>query len=206
MILEDFSGHDISEFMQDFFLLIKMGTEVDEMYSEGNNLFYQNKAIFEKYCRLFTQKYAPFSLETFVKGAGKSLKIFLPDQDVVKIFREVAVRIEGLVGVSNLRDLEVPANDREKLARALVAVRDKMYINYNPDSIILEYRKEEDKVELVYDPQTILKNKENSPEFKLCCYYALKGGYDRNIDLQDAAKGFVFHTRPDIHSGRFSGF
>ncbi len=206
MILEDFSGHDISEFIQDFFLLIKMSTEIDEMYSEGNNLFYQNKAIFDRYCRLFTQKYAPFSLKTFVKGSGKSLKIFLPEQDVAKIFREVASTIEGLVGVSNMREPEVSTNDRGKLAKTLAIIRDRIYINYNPDSVILEYRKTEGKVELVYDPQAILRSKENSPEFKLCCYYALKGGYDRNINLQDAAKGFVFHTRPDIHTGRFSGF
>jgi len=206
MILDEFSGHEINEFMNDLFLLLKMCVEVDEMYSEGNNLFYHNKSIFERYCTLFTMKYTSIALKVFSKGSGKSLKIFFPEKDVTKIFKEAASKIDGAIGISNCCDPEVPINDREKFIRALATIRDKIYINYNPDSIILEYKKSENKVELVYDPSAILKNKENSPEFKLCGYYALKGGSDRSINLQEAARGFVFHTHPDMHSGRFSGY
>ncbi len=206
MILESFSGHDINEFLNDFLLLMKMGMEMEQMYSEGNNAFYHNKSIFEKCCTLFTQKYQTFILKPFIQGSGKSVKLFFPDKDVKKIYREACSRIEGLVGVSNTHDQEVPVSSRQQVEMELANVRDKIYINYNPDSIILEYRRKEDMVELVYDPQAILKNKDSSPEFKLCCYYALKGGFDRNVNMQEAAKGFIFHTGFDTHEGRFGAF
>lgn len=206
MILEEFSGHDINEFLQDLLLLLKMSLEVDEMYSEGSNLFYQNRAIFEQCCALFTRKYRTFILKPFVKGSGKPLKIFFLEKDLVKMYKEVGSRVDGLVGISNMREPEVPAQDAKQVAKVLATLRDKLYINYNPDSVILEYKTAEDKAELIYDASAILKNKDVSPEFKFCCYYALKGGYDRAVNMQDAAKGFVFHTRPDMHQGRFSGF
>ena len=121
----------------------------------------------------------------------------------MKMYRDICVKIEGLVGLSNHHDPEVSATDVARVKNVLATLRDKLYVNYNPDSIILELRPD-NIIELVYDPQAILKNRDNSPELKICAYYALKGSYDRNISILNVAKGFAFHTRPDMHSGRFS--
>ncbi len=75
------------------------------------------------------------------------------------------------------------------------SIQDKIYISYlDPESgtsaIAAVLDRNEKMIELIYNPIELIN--ENSAGFKLCAFYALKQGYDKNIEVYGDASTFGF--------------
>ena len=205
-LLDNFSAKDIAVFSRDFTTIIDIAVAMERNFFESNpdfDLFFPR---YKSLIKLFDKKYPGLFLK--LKKTTNQLRLsisFKGEKDIKDVFLSVASKIAGLksIGATYLGAAEVGT---PRFNKELEKVKNKMQISYyDPDlgstSIFLEIDKKSKNVEIRYDPSMITDTKD--PEFKLCCYYALKDGYKKKIDVAKKEEEFAFNDWSEDAKQRF---
>lgn len=181
MLLKDIYPPDAREFRKDFFPLIKAGLTIDEEYGEADlDISYEDALPrLEKYIELFNKKYHGIVARLIRKAYTQRLHIYIKDRSLKDIFLEI---VEGFTGLTNygpgFADKFSISNPKfiDRITKDLYLFFD------NGTTLILRWSASQKMVEICFDLKPALEEKTN--EFKLCAFYALKEGFEKDIDLQ----------------------
>lgn len=194
-LLSGFNSVDIEHFKKDFVQMIKVGAEIDRCYGEAKHDLDTLIPKFEKLTEKFNQKYKGIKIKNKKTIENFKVRLFIKAKDAREFFADSASRIAGLKSVGKTNFNQVDVGEAEKFAKFLDSMQDKIYISYlDPESgtstIAAVLDRNEKMIELIYNPIELMN--ENSAGFKLCAFYALKQGYDKNIEVYDEATTFGF--------------
>lgn len=199
-ILSEFSSADIAHFKKDFLQMVKVGAEIDRYYAEAHKDLDTLIPKYEKLLEKFNKKYKGIRVKPKKTVERFQLRIFVKVRDIKEFFADSASRISGLKAVGRTNFNQVDVSNVEKFAQFLDSILDKVYISYlDPESgtstvsAILD--RKERMIEIVCHPSELLN--ESSAGFRICAYYALKGGFDRNVEVYGDASAFGFFNLLD---------
>jgi hypothetical protein len=194
-VTSQLASSDVKEFRKDFTELMRVYFGIKKEYSRMSKDASKYIKEFGKVVLDFNKKYKGLAVNLRKTTEDIRLGIILNEKSVKDVFLNAASRLEGLrtIGASELAAVKV--EDTDKFTKELDKVGKKMYISYfeqesGSGTIILEQR--EDAVELFYGNGI---ENEKSPEFKLCSYYAVKGGIN-HIDIHDSLSRMGFIDSP----------
>lgn len=189
----DLSGSD--DFYRDFTTLTRAVAGIDRAYQLGRANADTFIPKFRKVLSLFNKKYKDISLALRRTPSSAELRISLiGEQSLQSLFANSASRIRGLSAVGLKKFNEVPVNEQDRLEKTLSRMGKKAYVSYiDPDTaaasnIMIE--KHGKHFLVVCDHRDFLRK--NSPEFRLCAYYALRRPYNRKTDILGPASSFGF--------------
>ncbi len=199
-LLSEFSPADISVFKKDFTQLIKVGAEIDRYYGEAQHDLDTLIPKFEKLTEKFNRKYKGMKIKTKKTIEHYKARLLVKERNIKEFFANSASRISGLNSVGRASFGQIGIEDAEKFARFLDSLLDKIYITYTgqesgTSTIAAALDRSEKMVEITYNSSEIMN--ENSASFKVCAFYALKGGYDRKIEVYGDASAFGFSNLLD---------
>jgi|TARA_B100001971_G_C18074078_1_gene474678 hypothetical protein len=194
-ILSKISQKDINHFGKDFSQVIRVSAEIDRYYAEWKHDLDKYIPKVEKLIQLFNKKYKNIKLKLSKKIDSVNVRILLNENTLKNLFNNCASRIAGLksVGAKNFGAADVA--EPEKIANEIEKIKDKLYLTYYfPEtgihSAFLSKNKNEKMVELHWDKKDSII--EISPDFRICSFYALKGGYNKKIKLAEEGSTFGF--------------
>ncbi|OIO64285.1 hypothetical protein COY28_02985 [Candidatus Woesearchaeota archaeon CG_4_10_14_0_2_um_filter_57_5] len=185
--LQEFDLRDIAVFQEDFLRLLQMAEQLDDAWGAANPLFYRNKEIFDKYARLFTQKYRHIMSMPVYDIQERFFRIFFPGHSLKDVISSVVSRMDGLLAVGLSPFTWVHVQDRQ-FAATVEKMSSRGYCFFSNETIILEWSDKARATELIYSRDSILRT--TSHEFHLCTYYGMHDGFDQSINLKDTAQGF----------------
>jgi len=194
-ILSEFNPSDISQFKKDFTQMVKVGAEIDRYYGEAKHDLDILIPKFEKLTEQFNKKYKGLKIRIKKTLDNFKVRIFVKERDIKEFFANSASKIAGMKSVGRTSFNQIEVSDIEKFAGFLDSLLDKVYISYidldsGTSSIIAILDRKEKMVEIVSNPVEMMNG--NSAGFKICAYYALKGGFDKKIEVYGDASTFGF--------------
>jgi len=194
-LLDSIKEESISEFCKDLKIAIQVSVEIDKQYGEAEVECERNLKKFEPFVKDFNKKYKGIFLKFCLENGKYWLHLFLRVTDLKKIFLEAAVHIDRLKSGGDDTFDTLKLQNQAKLMVELNKVKKKMYLAYEAykhNNVLLKYDEKKKMVELCYSRESILDNE--SPEFMIACFYAIKHGFNERIDLQKYLPKFVFHS------------
>ena len=199
-ILSELNASDIAHFKKDFVQMIKVGAEIDRYYAEAHRDLDRLIPKYEKILGKFNKKYKGIKISVKKTIDVFKVRIFVRVRDIKEFFANSASRISGLKSVGRASFNQVDVSNVEKFAQFLDLILDKIYISYlDPESgtstlaAILDRR--EKMIEIICRASELMN--ESSAGFKVCAFYALKGGFDRKIEVYGDASTFGFFNLLD---------
>ncbi|MBS3097464.1 hypothetical protein J4209_01565 [Candidatus Woesearchaeota archaeon] len=194
-LLDSLNKKDVSEFKKDFIQLIRVAVGMDKYFSGNDKDFDKYLPRYKKLISLFNEKYSRLQLKFVVNfDESRLLILFKGEKSVKDVFLNAASKIVGLKSIGTDGFGEVDVKDSEKFSKKIESAGDCIYLSYyhqeaGSDTIYLEYNKKYKMVELHYDFKGVFNEK--GPEFKLCAFFALSGGF-KKIDFFSEAASFGF--------------
>ncbi|HLD87436.1 MAG TPA: hypothetical protein VJB12_05225 [Candidatus Nanoarchaeia archaeon] len=188
----DMSG--INDFFADFTALIKVAKGIDRYYQLGKPNLDVFVPKYKKTLTLFNKKYTDLSL--LLKRSSSSLHLqvaLLGEESLQALFANSASRIKGLSAIGLKRFDETPIAEQDKVEKALTRMSKRIYVSYaDPESGSSRFMIERHGKGflLICNHKDLLIR--NSPEFRLCAYYALRHPYAKNMDVLSHASSFGF--------------
>ncbi len=188
----DYGG--MQDFHVDFTTLLRAGIGLDRAYGLGR----QNTDIsipkFRKTLTLFNRKYRDLSLLLKRKPSSLDVQIaFLGEESMQTLFASSVSRIKGLSAIGLKGFDEVQISEQDKMEKTLSRMGKRAYITYTDTELgssRLMIERHGKHFLLVCERKNILLR--NSPEFRLCAYYALRHPYNGKVDVMSHAAGFGF--------------
>lgn len=199
-ILSEFSPSDIAHFRKDFTQMMKVGAEIDTYYAEAKR---DLDVLIPKYGKLvdkFNKKYKGVKIKTKKSIDSFKVRLFVKSRAIQEFFAESAAKIPGLKAVGRNNFGQVDVNDADKFAKFLDSMLDRAYLSYmdsesGTSTFIAALDSREKMIEIIASPAEIMN--ENSAAFKVCAYYALRGGFDKKIEIYGDASTFGFSSLLD---------
>ncbi len=200
-IISTLNSKDLNEFKKDFSELMRIRSGISMEYSRlGKDVDkYLNQ--FKNIVDLFNKKYNNLVLRLSQTTEQLQLRIFIKEDNVKNVFVKVASKFNGLkaIGASDFGRAKI--EDADRFSKELDKVKNKLFISYFgqevEDTLFLEQSKD-GIIELHYDEGI---GNEDSPEFKLCSYYAVKDGIGK-IDLYGKLSSIGFVEMPFLSKVR----
>lgn len=200
-ILSEFDASDINNFNRDFTQMVKVGMEIDRYFTESQQ--HDLGEFIKKFSKLaaqFNKKYNGMKIRTKKDIGAFKMALLVNAKGIKEFFAESASRISGLKSIGGGDFNQIDAGDPENLRKFTDSLKEKVFLTYaDPQSgsgtVIAIWDKNEEMVELAYSPEDIFNS--NSATFRLCAFYALKGGYDKKIDIYEEACTFGFSNLLD---------
>ena len=195
-LLDALEKASLRQFEKDFIELARVAFGMDESYGKADESmdFYIPK--YKQLLNLFNRKYPGIKLEAKAGKGVVELHIFLKHKgDVKNLLTDVAVKIAGLRSIGGTGFGAVNVEQADKFSAELNKIKNKLYLSYyghdsGTTTIFIEFNKRKKMFELHYSFDGLKNN--NSPEFKLCAYYALSQGVNKKIDVLSEAAQFGF--------------
>lgn len=194
-IIDSLNKKELNQFEKDFKEFLRVAVGMSKAYKKATGKLKAYMPRYKNLIELFNKKYAGIKFRLLKKTDELDLIILLNEKSVKDLFTNAASKIAGLkfVGLNGFD--EVSLEDTQKFSATTSAIQNQLYLSYyypgkGADTIYLKFDSKEKMVGLTFDFDLI--KDEKSPEFKLCAYYALKGGFDSNIDLYNEAASFGF--------------
>ncbi len=200
-------------FYKDLSAMVRLARYMDKFYerSERNTDDYLEKLIL--LTQVFNQKYKHLNFKVVQKIDHLQMKLLLDSKNLQDAFKE-AVTISGLSSASAHGFKHGKPMDMQTMQAEVAKATHELYLLYMHNemgygSIYLRLNEKEQKVELVYDYETIIN--EPSFEFQLAALYASKE-HDLSIKLENEAltfgfKDFMSNTeRTKLHEKHFPYF
>jgi hypothetical protein len=166
-ILRQFHREDIRIFVQDLFLVFNILAKMD---LDQNNQTDKNISKFRSLMKEWELKYRDVILHFKSDSIECSIKIYFKDT-----FENAAHLIESM--------------NRFKSMSRYTAQLDASFEGDKMDNT-LTLKSESGLLRMIYLKEDMLRA--NSPEFKLCTFYAMKDGFDKSINLQKYSEAFSF--------------
>jgi hypothetical protein len=195
-LLNSFSKSSIDNFASDFFFIMNVTKHIDNQYAQAKKEFISDFAHLKKLLREWNSKYPNLILEPDELDMQLRLKVIIKETDILAV-GEKAIRIGDMVLI-NGKNIPLGKFD----LKDLVGSRPGKLNFINEDNNSLTIAADKEGVKLVYSFKDMLQ--ENSPEFHLCAYYALKQVND--VDLQKYGIYFSFSTEPEEQEGKAVGY
>ncbi len=189
----DYSG--LEAFYLDFSTLLKAHHELDRHYQLGKLSVDTALPKFKKAIAAFNKKYKDLSLSIRRKPSELELQIAcMGDQDLQSFFALSASRIKGISGLGLRAFDEVGVSESDKVERLIQRMQSKLFISYadlETGTSSFMVRKKGKAIVLVCNWKDLLIRQ--SPEFKVCSYYALRQPFQKKINVLNhaAALGFT---------------
>jgi hypothetical protein len=189
-LISELNPIDLNEFKKDFTELMRVYSGISNEYSKLGKDVDKYLEEFKKIINLFNKKYKNINFKLKKTVEELQLKIFFKENSVKDVFVNVASKLNGLKAIGTSDFDQAKTEEADKFSKELDNAKNKLFISYfdkELDTVFLEQYKKE--IELHYGDE--IKN-ENSPEFKLCAYYAVKEGISKiNVYEKLSVMGFV---------------
>ncbi len=194
-VLSGFSAGDIKVFSRDFSQLLRVAHEADKYYGEWRQTMDKYLPKLDKFVNLFNKKYKGINVRV-IKGIDRiNARVLLSESTIKDLFNNCASKIVGLkaLGTKGFGGPEV--NEIEKISSEIEKIKNELYLTYYlPDigmyTVYLSKSKKDKMVELHWDIKESVN--EIGPDFKICAYYALKDGFNKEVKLFDEGGTFGF--------------
>jgi hypothetical protein len=193
-ILSEFGDADVTMFKKDMFQMIKVGSEIDRCFANGEEELDNLILKFEKLADKFNKKYANIKIKP-KKGLEKyDVKVYIRENDLKSFFASSASRVSGIksIGITNYNQVE--ARNSEQFSKFVESLKDHIYISYlgqeGTCNFEVKFQNDDKLAELIYFTDDLLR--ENSAIFKICAFYALKEKFDDSIDIYNEASTLGF--------------
>ena len=200
-IISGLDTKDLNEFKKDFIELIRANSGINKEYSSLGKDIDKYLAQFKQIVDLFNKKYKNLIVRLKQTPEELKLRFFIKDNSVKDVFTKVASRLDGLssIGTNNFDAATIEQTD--KFSKEIDKIKNKIFISYygkeeGSNNLFLEYKNK--MIELHYGDEI---EDERSPNFKLCAYYAIKGGI-KNINIQEKLSAMGFLERPFLDKFR----
>ena len=194
-VLSDYSREDINHFNRDIAQVARIAKEIDRYYGKWHSDINKYIPKYKKFIESFNKKYKGITLKVGIGLEKIETRFLLNEKSIKDVFSNVASRIIGLkaVGVSKFDVVDV--TDSEGFMKEVEKGKDKLHITYyDPElgtrHVFLSCDDKKKMVELHYDNKQIVLD--NSPEFKIACFYALREGYNKKIKIHEEGSTFGF--------------
>ncbi len=197
-LLNEFYEDHINEFSKDLSLLMYIIKQLDHEYANAETEFERDFVYFDKFIKKWNKKYPNLLLKHHENGI--QMKITLTIKDNIKNILVNASKINDLIKINGK---PVPI-DKENLINLMgenFSSLDLVY-NTNGKENSLTFNKVHGGVLFLYESKDMFDK--NSPEFKICCYYALKK--HNNIDIQELGDNFSFDISYEEQEGKGIGY
>lgn len=194
-VLGQFSKQDIAHFKKDIAQLVRVAYWVDRYQGKWQTDMDKYIPKYKKWISSFNKKYKGISINVKVGLEGIETKFLLNEKSIKAVFDNVASKIIGLKAVGVAQFNVVDVTDSDGFMKEIEKGKKQLHITYyDPGlgmrNVFLSYDKKTKKVQLHYDIEQIVLD--NSPEFKIACFYALKDGYDKKIKTYEEGATFGF--------------
>ncbi len=190
-IISELDPKDLNEFKKDFTELIRVYSGINREYSKLGKDIDKYIAEFKQIVNMFNKKYKNLVLRLKKTINELQLRIFIKEKSVKDVFINVGAKLEGLKAVGTTDFGKAKIEEADRFSKELDKVKNKLFVSYfekESTDIFLEKSKK-GMVELHYGKDI---GSERLPSFKLCSYYAVKGGVGKvNIDERLSAIGFT---------------
>ena len=197
-LLTEFYNDDVEDFSKDVFLLMYIVKQLDREYANANKKFDRDLKQFLKLVNEWNKKYSNLLLEHYENGI--QMRITLTIKDNMKNVLETATKIDDLTKIN-----KKPASiDKESISKLMKKESSKLNLVYNKKGKenSLTFRNTKKGVLFVYEQKDMFDK--DSPEFEICCFYALKKRKD--INLQDLGNNFSFDISYEEREGKGIGY
>lgn len=196
-LLSEIDTSAISQFKKDFMQMMKVGAEIDRYWGEAQRDLDTFIPKFEKLVEQFNKKYKGIKIKAIKSLESYNVRIFIKSRDIKEFFAQSASMIPGLRAIGRAAFNQVDVNDVEKFARFLDTIMDKIFITYadtesGTSTLAAALNRQQKMIELAYNLPEVLN--ENSAIFKVCAFYALKDGFDKNIEIYGNSSTFGFFS------------
>jgi hypothetical protein len=172
-ILKGFDPADIKVFVYDLFLVFHLRKQLDQDYGNADNpMTKRDIETFKKLLMAWEQKYKDIIIKLEMTGLEFKLSVFLL-QERVEDFIPILQKITNYSSSQMIREHDVLMLDA--------------IFTENGVENSLTIKQVKQGMKLIYLEEDMLNPK--SPEFHLCTYYGMKGGYNKSINLQ------LFHDK-----------
>ena len=197
-LLTEFYNEDVEEFSKDVFLLMYIVKQLDREYANADRKFRRDFKQFQELVKKWNKKYPNLLLEHYEDGI--QMKIILTIKDNMKNVLETATKIDDLIKINKKPALI----DKENISKLMKKEISKLNLVYNKKGKenSLTFRNTEKGVLFIYEHKDMFDK--DSPEFEVCCYYALKKR--NNINIQDLGNNFSFDISYEEREGKGIGY
>jgi hypothetical protein len=194
-LLERYSRSDIAHFKKDIAQVIRVAKEIDRFYGKWEKDMDKYMPKYKKFIGLFNEKYKGVEIKVKIGVEGVKTRFLLKEGSIRDVFDNAASKIIGLKAVGASKFNVVGVTDSDAFLKEVEKGKNKLHLTYydrelGTRTLFLSYDKKEKKVELHYDPKQIVLD--NSPEFEIACFYALKHGINRKIEIYEEGATFGF--------------
>jgi len=193
-ITSELNAKDLNTFKKDFKELIRVSNGINKEYSKSGKDTDKYIDKFKPIISSFNKKYKNIELKLKQTPEELKLRIFIKDNTLKDIFTNVASKLDGLKAIGANSPENAKVEEADKFSKELDNVTNKIFITYTQEAasttVFLEQNKE--LIELHYEDKI---ENENSPELKLCAYYAVKDGIN-DIDIYEKLAGIGFSEMP----------
>ena len=194
-LLREINPADIEIFRKDFTQMIKVGSEIDRYYKNAHSDLDILIPKFENLILKFNKKYSGIKIKTRKNIEQYTVRIFVGEKDIKEFFANSASRIIGLKSVGRTNFNQADIADIEKFTKLLDSVIDEIYLTYTDaesgtGTLAAMLGRKEKMIELINNPAEMINF--NSAGFKICAFYALREGFERQIEVYGDALTFGF--------------
>lgn len=196
-VLSQYNASDVNHFHHDIVQLARVSKEVDRFYAEWHTDMDKYLSKYKRWVADFSKKYKGITIKVVQKIDSIRTRFFLHEESISKVFENAASKIVGLKSAGIKKFGVADVSDSQALIDQVNNAKSQLHLTYfDPDigtrSVYLSYDAHEKKVELHYDhKEFVIKN---NPEFRIACFYALKEGIDKDINLHDEGATFGFDS------------
>lgn len=194
-ILSSYPKSSITIFHKDITQLVRVAEELNRYYGEFHSDLDKDIKKYQEWLKNFNKKYKGITLKVVLNIDSTDTKLLLNEESIFDVFNNAASRIAGMksAGVKKAERVDISAGD--SFMNEVQRGKKQLFLTYfDPDTgnrtIFLMFDEKEKKVEIKYDPNEIIH--QTNPEFILACFYALKDGIDKDINLFDEGATFGF--------------
>ncbi len=201
-ILAGFSAKDIKTFHNEIKQFFRVAKELDRYYGKWHSDIDKYLIKYERWLGMFEKKYKGIRLKAVKRIDRLETKILLKEKDVKSVFENAASKIIGLKSVGANKFNVVDVTNSEGIMNEVARADKQLFITYydpgvGARSLYLTFDEAEkivrlnfERIRFSYESDEIIL--ENSPDFKIACYYALKDGVNQDIDIFTEGATFGF--------------
>jgi hypothetical protein len=176
-ILSGYTNEDLKTFVHDLFLIFKVFDHIDHEYYEGESILIRKDI--DKYKSMikdWNAKYRDIILKFDLGSIECSLCVFIKEEA-----RNIVPLVKNMKGYISHK---IHRKDEYTELETVFEGENEGSEN------TLNLRKEKEILQLIYCKEDMLDPK--SPEFRICIYFGLKGGFEHDMNLKKYEKEFSF--------------
>ena len=194
-LLSEFYKEDIEDFSKDLFLLMYIVKQLDRLYANADKKFRRDFKQFLFLVEKWNKKYSNLLLEHYEDGIQMKITLIIKD-DMKNVF-EAASKIDDLIKIN-----KKPVSLAKRNLLGMQISKLNLLYNKRGKENTLTFRNTEKGVLFLYEQKDMFDK--DSPEFEICCYYALKKR--NNVNIQDLGNNFSFDISYESREGKGIGY